>query len=69
MLIVEAAMKPYAPIKDADEFGDGHAAEKISDLLENRNIRMEDQVRGVVVAAYSLSLGSGNIQVNSPFLS
>lgn len=67
--IVEAAMKPYAPIKDADEFGDGHAAEKMSDLLENINIRMEDQVREVVAAAHLLSPGSGNIQVNSPFLS
>lgn len=32
--IIEAVKKPYPLIKDADEFGDGHAAEKIVNLLE-----------------------------------
>lgn len=35
--IIEAVKKPYPPIKNADEFGDGQAAEKMVNLLENRS--------------------------------
>ncbi len=32
--IIEAVRRPYFPIKDADEFGDGHAAEKMVNIIE-----------------------------------